>query len=112
MEATSGTLIASTSRYPLSFDHRSITLYPFHDTRRTYKPKALILTTQSQYPILFRRGVKRNLALCGFGGFLALSITETRLTGTHFAFVRKDVEGLYESEELKSEFWEIGLEVP
>jgi len=72
---------------------------------------AFILTMQSQYPILFRRGVKRNLLLCGFGVFLALSITETGLTGTHLASVPKDVEGLYESEDPLSEFREIGLEV-
>ena len=47
-------LIASTSRYPLSFDHRSIKVYPYHDTRRIRETKARILTAQRQHRILFR----------------------------------------------------------
>jgi len=53
MEATSGRLIASTSRYPLSFDHRSIAIYPLHDARPIHETKARVLTAQRQYPILF-----------------------------------------------------------
>jgi hypothetical protein len=46
MEATSGRLIASTSRYPFSFDHRSITVHPHNEIIRSREIRILALTAQ------------------------------------------------------------------
>jgi hypothetical protein len=51
MDATSGRLIASTSRYPLSFDHRSITARPFHNTHDTRQHILFPLTKYSTFPV-------------------------------------------------------------